>query len=65
MRRNLISSFQPVILRSGVTARHVSKKISAHEPVNRVIVLDRIDAEIAGVGSVGELPERDQASDEK
>ena len=38
MRRNLISSFQPVILRSGVTARHVSKKISAHEPVNRVIV---------------------------
>src|SRR5690242_15430973 len=38
MRRNLIRSFEPVRRRSGVTARHASKKINAHEPVKRVIV---------------------------
>ena len=37
MRRNLITSFQPVSRRSGVMARLASKIINDHEPVKRVM----------------------------
>jgi hypothetical protein len=37
MRRNLISSFHPVMRRSGVTARLEINMISDHDPVNRVM----------------------------